>query len=155
MSSEWNLIYATNSFGDAVAGDLGEFRNAVLAGADVKVLYSPDEDIWWSRNCSSVTVIGVGSGTHIAATFMEAADTSYSAGDGLDFDEPFSLEYHIYNTTGVRVNAKFEYQNQTLRGKRSKILPMKWYVKDYSLRPKWVQDGRDIGGILGEPVDNS
>src|SRR6266850_67159 len=107
MSNIWSLIYETDAAGGHVAGRLSGFRDAVLAGADVKVIYSPRSSVWWSRNLSSVYVTHPGGTTiHIAGTYMEAADTNPTQ-SGISFaDDPFALEYHIYNTTGVRVVVK-------------------------------------------------
>lgn len=131
MSDVWTLIYATDSQGNQVTGNLAELRRAVIAGADVKVIYNSQADIWWSRNCSSIQVSQPGGNILVAAIFMEAADTS-STGIGIDFDTPFALEYHIYNSTGVRSIIKFDYQNHTkISSNNRNIIPMKWYVKDY------------------------
>jgi hypothetical protein len=139
MSSSWSLIYHTDASGVPVFGSLQEFRGAVLAGADVKILYSPGTNVWWSRNCSSINVMRSGASTVIAATFMEAADTRVSgSGGGLEFEEPFALEYHIYNTTGVRVVRKFNYQNHApLPVNTVSTVAMKWFVKDYALFLPW------------------
>jgi len=62
---------------------------------------------------------------------MEAADTNPTQ-SGISFaDDPFALEYHIYNTTGVRVVVKFDYQTRNLIANNTNIVSMKWYVKDF------------------------
>ncbi len=127
----WNLIYATDSSGNPTSGSLSQLRNAVAAGADVKVLYSPAQNIWWSRYCASVTYFKQGGNDVVSAIFMEAADTTQTV-NGLDFETPFALEYQIYNSLGTRVLWKFDYETQTLRTSESdRIMPMRWYVKDY------------------------
>jgi hypothetical protein len=99
MSSIWSLIYETDSSGNPVFGDLGEFRDAVFAGADVKILYNPGGNSWWSRNCSSINVTRPGGTILIAATFMEAADTRFS-GLGIDFvKDPFALVEHFVSSS--------------------------------------------------------
>jgi hypothetical protein len=125
----WTLIYETDSNGNQINGSLERLRSAVISAADVKVIYRPQANIWWSRNCSSIHVSRPGGLILVAATFMEAADTS-PTGIGIDFDSPFLLEYHIYNSTGVRSLIKFNYQNHTVTSSNSGIVPMKWYVKD-------------------------
>ena len=131
--SVWTLIYATDSSGNRTFGSLTSFRNAVRNGADVKVIYSPTTDVWWSRYCSSVNFSGSGESILISATFMEAADTTRT-GTRLNFENPFALEYHIYNRTGARSMSKFDYGNHTLISQETnRIMPMKWYVKDYQL----------------------
>lgn len=134
MSNNWTLIYETDASGSQVDGNLKRFSRAVFAGADVKILYSPRADNWWSRNCSSINVTRSGDKINIAAIFMEAADTrSFSSGTGLEFEEPFALEYHIYNTTGVRVRMKFNYQDHKPMGDDTDMVAMRWFVKDYNV----------------------
>jgi hypothetical protein len=148
MSSTWTLIYSTDATGAPVLGSLQEFRSAVLAAADVKIVYQTGANSWWSRNCSSINLTRPGGSTLIAATFMEAADTRAS-GSGLDFEEPFALEYHIYNTTGVRVVRKFKYQDHTLLPvDTTRIIAMKWFVKDYESILPWRLQPDAIGGQL-------
>ena len=129
----WTLIYRTNAEGITTFGSVSDLRAAVINGADVKVVYSPQTNIWWSRYCSSVHIRGVGGSTIVAATFMEAADTT-AGGGGIEFDTPFALEYHIYNSTGVRSVLKFGYQEHNLISQDTdNIVAMRWYVKDYQL----------------------
>ncbi len=128
--SDWTLIYETDSEGISIFGSLVRLRNAVIKGADVKVIYSPQQNVWWSRNCSSIHFSRSGGTIIVAATFMEAADTNRDA-VGIDFSTPFALEYHIYNGTGIRSLWKLDYQNHTLISQNSDIVPIKWYVKDY------------------------
>lgn len=129
----WTLIYRTDADGLTTFGSVDELRRAVLNAADVKVLYSPQSNIWWSRYCSSVHVRRVGGTTVVAATFMEAADTT-PAGGGIEFETPFALEYHIYNSTGVRSVLKFGYEDHNLISQDTdNIVPMRWYVKDYQV----------------------
>lgn len=137
MSANWTLLYETDASGNQIAGSLQELRDAILLGADVKVVYSPAADVWWSRYCSSVTVQESGGSTRIAATFMEAADTR-SATFGIDFENnPFALEYHIYNTSGVRYFMKLHYEDRTIITDSNRVLPMKWYVRGYVRAPWW------------------
>ena len=129
--SNWTLIYRTDSQGSTTFGSLDSLRNAVMSGADVKVIYSPRQNVWWSRHCSSIYVSRSGETTVVAATFMEAADTTTIAG-GIDFNTPFAVEYHIYNGTGRRSIWKFGHQNHTpITQDSDNIVPMRWYVKDY------------------------
>ena len=129
----WTLIYRTDAEGLTSFGSLSDLRTAVVNGADVKVIYSPQPSVWWSRYCSSVHVRGVGGTTIVAATFMEAADTT-PGGGGIEFETPFAIEYHIYNSTGVRSVFKFGYQEHNLISQDTdNIVPMRWYVKDYQV----------------------
>ena len=128
----WTLIYRTDAEGLTAFGSLDELSRAVLNGADVKVIYSPQQNVWWSRYCSSVNVRRVGGTTVVAATFMEAADTT-PAGGGIQFETPFALEYHIYNSTGVRSMMKFGYQDHNLIQDTDNLMPMRWFVKDHQV----------------------
>ena len=83
--SDWTLIYSTDSGGAPVFGSLSALKVAVLAAADVKVMYSPRSGIWWSRYCASVSTRGSGSSSLVSATYMEAADTKVGA-TGLEFE---------------------------------------------------------------------
>ena len=129
----WTLIYRTDAEGLTVFGSVDELSRAVLNGADVKVIYSPQQNVWWARYCSSVNVRRVGGTTVVAATFMEAADTT-AAGAGIQFDNPFALEYHIYNSTGARSLMKFGYHDHNqISQEIDNIMPMRWFVKDHQV----------------------
>lgn len=136
MPQVWTLVYETDSSGNQVAGSLTQLRKAVLNAADVKVIYKPSANTWWSRYCDSVTVRGGGSQTVIAATFMNAADTTSGVG-GLDFeDNPFAVEHHIYNSSGRRAFVKLHYKERDIIQNSPSTIPMKWFVKDYTI--PWV-----------------
>lgn len=130
--SNWTQVYATDAAGAVVSGSLATLQNAVLRGADVKVLYMPSAGIWWSRYCESVKSHGTGASALVSAVFMNAGDT-LEVGDGLAFNEPFSIEYHIYSSNGMRKLYKIQQNNQAvLIANESRILPIRWYVKDYT-----------------------
>ncbi|GAB2469606.1 hypothetical protein GCM10011375_40200 [Hymenobacter qilianensis] len=133
--SDWTLIYITDSTGTAVVGSVADLTRAVRAGADVKVIYNSGPGVWWSRYCESVSTRGTGSARLVSATYMRAADTRVG-GTGLEFEVPFAVEYHIYNSNGVYWMSKAG--NSTYR-----TVPMRWYVKDYKL-PSIFDQIRDI-----------
>jgi hypothetical protein len=151
MSTTWTLVYATDESG-AESGSREALRNAILHGADVKILYRPSPGIWWSRNCSSINLRVSEGIAYIAATFMEAADTSFVDGVGLDFNRaPFALEYHIYNTTGARAMVKFHYQDHNLLSDEITTMPMRWFVKDYVVPSVSVTIDPDLIPPLARP----
>ena len=60
---------------------------------------------------------------------MEIADT-VQQGFGLDFvKSPFALEYHIYNTSGIRIVVKADYETHQLIAHQSDDLAMSWFKK--------------------------
>ena len=63
---------------------------------------------------------------------MEAADTKVG-GSGVEFNVPFGLEYHIYNSNGIRHIVKITYEDHRVVQSDRRMMPMQWYVKDYSL----------------------
>lgn len=120
--SDWSLILSTDGNGAITMGSVADLRAAVIAGADVKVVYGTGGGVWWSRYCPSVSARGSGSSALVSATYMEAADTVAGA-QGLEFATPFALEYQIYNSNGV--------QQMVKNGRsQSKVVPMRWYVRD-------------------------
>jgi hypothetical protein len=125
--SDWSLIYATDASGAVTKGSVMELRLAVMSGADVKVMYSTAPGVWWSRYCASASVRGSGASRLVSATYMEAADTQ-DGSQGLEFATPFAVEYQIYNSNGVQ---------QMHKGGRtvSKVVTMRWYVRDYQAPP--------------------
>lgn len=143
--SDWRLIYSTNATGAAVEGSVGVLVTAVRAAADVKILYSPSAGVWWSRYCSSVTTRGAGNSALVAAIYVEAADTTQGA-SGLEFNEPFALEYHIYNSNGVRKVFKIDHQMRQVIANQSDTIPMRWYVRDY--QPSWFPVADVINDIF-------
>ena len=78
--SDWTLIYSTDSSGATVAGSVLDLAGAVLAAADVQVVYSPAEGVWWSRYCASVSARGAGAARLVSAskTFAVARRFRYS-----------------------------------------------------------------------------
>ena len=139
--SDWTLIYSTDSTGAVIVGSVDDLERAVSRAADVKVLYNSATGVWWSRYCPSVSTRAHGGGRLVSATYMEAADTRLG-GTGLEFEAPFAVEYHIYNSNGV-------YWNYTGGVSTDRIVPMRWYVKDY--RPPSLLDfiSTAFGGRLG------
>lgn len=123
--SDWQLIYATDSTGAAVSGSVEDLSTAVFRGADVKIVYNPtpDSGIWWSRYCASVSTRRVGGARLVTATYSQALDTAVG-GSGVEFAVPFAVEYHIYNSNGVQLMSKGGSAS-------SRIVAMRWYVKDY------------------------
>lgn len=143
MSSDWSLIYSTGANGQPLAGDLNDFKSAVLAGADVKLIYWTGHG-WWSRNCNAVNVSDRARIPVIAATMMEVADTQQT-GNGTEFKQnPFAYEFHIYNSTGMRHVMKFDYKDHSLISQDKKTIPIRWYVKDYKIIPPWLSQVTDI-----------
>ena len=67
----------------------------------------------------------------ISATYSEAVDTTAGVG-GLEFNVPFAVENHIYNSTGVRNVQKISGTGDVV-AEDSKTIPMRWYVRDYEL----------------------
>jgi hypothetical protein len=132
--SDWSLIYRTNENGDVVSGSLSGLREAVLDAADVKVLYQTQGGTWWSRYCPSVTVGGSGPSTVVSAVFMHAADTVSAAG-GLAFADPFAIEYHLFNSTGIRAMVKVGANGEVVDIDRD-TLAMRWYVRDRQWSPR-------------------
>jgi len=132
--SDWNLIYSTNASGTPVFGTVTALRTAVMSGADVKVIYNPSGGVWWSRQCLSVSSRGGFNSPLVSATHVEALDTQ-DGSSGLEFNTPIALEYHIYNSNGVRNLQKIG-SGGGLLFSESKKMPMRWYVKDYTV-PWW------------------
>ena len=131
--SNWTLIYSSDANGNAVTGSVSALAAAVRSAADVKVLYNPSQGVWWSRYCSSATVRGTGSASTVAATHMEAADTQ--GGGEIEFAAPAAVEYHIYNSNGVRKLLKLNLQTHQVLANQTQRMPMRWYVKDYRVFP--------------------
>src|SRR4051812_12467338 len=124
--SNWTLIYSTDSAGAVDFGSVPELRAAVFLGADVKIIYRTRSGTWWSRYCPSVSIQGPGgSSSMVSATYVEAADTTFGS-KGLEFATPFAIEYHIYNSNGVRQVHKTGHDQP-----ETSFVPMRWYVRDY------------------------
>ena len=121
--SDWTMIYSTDAGGGVSGGSLLELDHAVRAGADVKVVYNSGAGVWWSRYCPSVRSRRAGTSRLVTAAYMVAADTD-EAGGQLEFAAPFAIEYHLFNSNGVRVMSKGG-QSTT------DTVAMRWYVKDY------------------------
>jgi hypothetical protein len=137
--SVWTLVYRADQNGNPLLGDVLRLRYAVLAGADVKVVYQSQPDgPWWSRSCSSAAVSGSGPHTVVSAVYMEAADTDEAAGGGLTFAEPFAVEYQIYNSIGTRAFVKSVDGQIVVRDLES--MALKWYVKDYAIVEPGLSD---------------
>lgn len=126
--SDWTLIYSTDATGAAVVGSVADLSSAVRAGADVKIIYNSGPGVWWSRYCDSVSTRGTASTRLVSATYMKAADTRLG-GSGVEFEVPFAVEYHIYNSNGF-------YWMSKGGDSTNRIVPMRWYVKDYNL--PWI-----------------
>ncbi|MFL6139247.1 MAG: hypothetical protein ACJ74O_15790 [Frankiaceae bacterium] len=134
----WTLVYRTDQHGEPLLGNVHQLRDAVLAGADVKVLYQSQPDgPWWSRSCSSAAVSGSGSGTLVSAVYMEAADTTVTP-RGLAFSLPFAVEHQIYNSIGTRAMAKSV--DGRVVTEEPEPLALKWFVKDYEIIPLNLSD---------------
>jgi hypothetical protein len=139
--ADWTLIYSSDAQGKAVKGSVNALRLAVVNGADVKILYSTGSSLWWSRYCSSVTSRVQNGNPLVAATYVQALDTTGVNGN-LEFAQGGAIEYHIYNSTGMRVMMK---NGSVQRG----VVPMKWYVKDYDI--PWFVHIDLLAKILDEP----
>ena len=134
----WTLVYRTDQQGNPLLGDILQLRAAVLAGADVKVLYQSQPGApWWSRSCSSAAVSGSGAGTVVSAVYMEAADTTATP-RGLAFAAPFAVDYQIYNSIGTRTMGKSV--DGQVDARQPEPLALKWFVKDYEIIPPGLSD---------------
>jgi hypothetical protein len=126
--SDWSLILSTDATGSITFGSVSALKVAVQSAADIKILYKTGDEIWWARQCLSASVREVGGTTLVTATYLEAINTRLGA-NGVEFEVPIALEYHIYNSNGWR--------NRSTAGKiDSEKIPMRWYVRDY--QPNWM-----------------
>jgi hypothetical protein len=96
--------------------------------------------VWWTRYCPSVSTKGTGNSALITAIYMEAADT-VQGGSGIEFATPLAIEYQIYNSNGVRKLSKVDHQNRVVITNDSRMMPMRWFVRDY-------QVGVDVASAL-------
>ena len=129
--ADWRLIYATDGTGAVTSGSFAELFHAAINGGDIKVRYSPQSGTWWVRYCQSVTVRGKSGEGVVAATYSDAINTSAGPGEVV-IDGPLTLEYHVYNSSGLRSFAKrnpVTGQVQT----EERVMPMAWYARDYPL----------------------
>lgn len=132
----WERIYEHNAGGTPVFGSLDTLLLFAGDGADVKVRVSSSQssqNIVWFHRLHSVTVaqspdsgttpVISGMITTIPSTTLAITSTEHSTIGQLDFAEPFSFEWHIYNTTGKRRVVKLrnqEYSRWPLTGRISR-----------------------------------
>ena len=151
--STWSLVFATEPTEpnaqpqtNVVAGTLKDLRDAVVNGADVKVLYRPTPNQWRAVTCSVVLVKGSASRTQVVAEGALPLALNSPLGDG------FGTESFAFDSGGFVAHSRFDSVagGHGQAGGAFFAAPLRWYVRDYEV-PFWFARLDKLPRISKEP----
>ena len=144
MADEWTEIYQNGPNGNRVSGSFDDLKSNVLRGADVKVGYTLTTaegffNFFWRRLCSATVTEELDFPNDpgnterrftVSGIVTDIPDTDVGPNStGRVFAEPFAVEWHMFNTSGLRQVVKFDRQTQSVISNTKSFLQISWYIR--------------------------
>ena len=147
----WSLVYATEPNTPnalpaikVVAGTLKALNDAVVNGADVKVLYRPKAGQWRAITCCAVMAKGSGSRIQVVAEASLTLAINSPVGNGL------GAESFAFDSSGFVAHSRHDPVNRNNAMGAFAAAPLRWYVRDYIV-PFWATFQNDLPPSLTKP----